>query len=63
LAKDEKRAGELFKQACDGGDMDGCFDLGNCYAKGWCGVGRDAMRAGELYKKACDDGLAPACEK
>jgi TPR repeat protein len=44
-----------------GGEMDMCNNLGVCYHKGQCGVGRDPSRARELYGKACDGGYSGAC--
>ena len=32
--KEYDKAAELFKKACDGGDMDGCRNLGVMYEKG-----------------------------
>ncbi|MCI6178773.1 MAG: sel1 repeat family protein, partial [Campylobacter sp.] len=53
--KEYDKAVELYKKACDGGDMRGCRSLGTMYANGN-GVEKDFSKAVELYKKACDGG-------
>ena len=50
----------LYKKACDGGDVKGCFNLGTLYEKGE-GVEKDFSKAIQLYKKACDGGVANGC--
>ncbi|MCI7236814.1 hypothetical protein [Campylobacter sp.] len=33
VEKNEQKAAELYKKACDGGNMDGCRNLGVMYEK------------------------------
>ena len=58
--KEYDKAAELFKKACDGGEMRGCRYLGIMYANGK-GVEKDLGKAAELYKKACDGGIMRVC--
>ena len=58
--KEYDEAAELFKKACDGGKMSGCYNLGVMYAKG-SGVEKDFSKAAELSKKACDGGHMHGC--
>jgi hypothetical protein len=46
---------ERLQQACDGGEMRGCYDLGIMYEDGD-GVPQDSRRAAELYQQACNGG-------
>lgn len=57
---DYKKAVGLYKKACDGGEANGCGNLGYKYASGE-GVKQDDFKAVELYKKACDGGDALGC--
>jgi hypothetical protein len=50
-----------FEKACNGGDMQGCNNLGRFYENGLGGVERDASYARTLYKQACDAGYSEAC--
>ena len=58
--KEYDEAAELFKKACDGGNMHGCFNLGLMYAFG-SGVEKNEQKAAELLKKACDGGETNGC--
>ena len=58
--KEYDKAVELYKKACDGGKMSGCFNLGIMYASGN-GVEKDFKKAAELLKKACDGGEMFGC--
>ena len=58
--KEYDKAFELFKKACDGGEMRGCVTLGVMYADGD-GVEKDLGKAAQLYKKACDGGEMLGC--
>jgi hypothetical protein len=49
-----------LRQACDGGNLNGCADLGVMYANGT-GVTKDEVRAVALYKQACDGGSLNGC--
>ena len=51
---------DLYKKACDGGEMYGCYNLGTIYANGN-GVEKDFSKAAELFKKACDGGEMNGC--
>ena len=53
VEKNEQKAVELYKKACDGGEMAGCTNLGFMYANGN-GVEKNEQKAAELFKKACD---------
>jgi uncharacterized protein len=50
----------LYQQACDGGNMDGCDNLGVLYANGQGGL-KDYAQASALYRKACDGGNMHGC--
>lgn len=56
------QARDLFKQACEGRDMNGCFELGLLYESGL-GVTKDSKQARTLYTGACEGGLQQACVK
>ena len=60
VEKDFSKASELYKKACDGGNMQGCGHLGFMYEYGN-GVEKNEQKAVELYKKACDGGEMNAC--
>jgi TPR repeat protein len=55
------KAAELFRRACDRGDLAGCNGLGACYGHGT-GVPRDDVRARELFQRGCDGNLGIACK-
>jgi len=54
-------ANKLYKKACDGGNAQGCFNLGNLYNYGQ-GVKQNSSTAAKLYKKACDGGDKLGCQ-
>ena len=58
--KEYDKTAELFKKACDGGEVLGCFNLGIMYATGN-GVEKDLGKAVQLYKKVCDGGEMRGC--
>jgi uncharacterized protein len=62
LAKDRRYAdaAPLLTQACKGGAMAGCTDLGWFYQNAL-GVNRDYGTAVQLYRKACDGGQMRGC--
>ena len=60
VAADPVRAVDLYRKACDAGDMVGCANLGRCFEAGR-GVARDPERARVLLKKACAGGYDHAC--
>jgi TPR repeat protein len=43
----------LFSKACDRGNGEGCYKLGNIYDAGQ-GVRQDSFKVVKLYTKACD---------
>ena len=45
---------------CNGGDMEGCFNLGRYFFDGL-NVERDRERAARLYEHACEGGRAESC--
>jgi hypothetical protein len=53
VAKDAKRAAELYEKSCVGGDADGCYFLGLTCRSGR-GVPKDVGRAAALFERACD---------
>ena len=62
VEKNQQKAAQLYKKACDGGNMRGCRNLGVMYEEGD-GVEKDLGKAAELFKKACDFGLEEACKE
>lgn len=50
----------LYERACNGGESNGCFNLGKMYAMGH-GVSVDQTRAVAEYRKGCDLRSADAC--
>ena len=62
VTRDPARAASLYQQACDGGAVESCYNLGVLYENG-AGVTRDLARAASLYQQACDGGLAQGCRK
>ena len=61
-ARDSALAAEFYKQACDGGDPEGCWHVGKMYEEGD-GVATAYRRAHELYRRACAGGSAQGCGK
>ena len=55
VAKDKKKAIELFKRASDLGYIKAMYNLGVCYAKGD-GVTQDKKNAIEIWQRASDMG-------
>ncbi len=51
---------EENKKACDDGDPNGCYILGDMYDNGL-GVKQDHFKAVKLYTKSCDAGIAQGC--
>ena len=58
--KEYDKVAELFKKACNGGEVRGCYSLGFMYVNGD-GVEKDFIKAAELYKKACNGGEVRGC--
>lgn len=59
-AKDFVKARALHKQACDGDDARGCYNLGFMWTHGE-GGGIDKVLARALYKQACEGGYVKGC--
>ena len=59
VAKDEKKAAELYAKAADMGNADAIVNLGICYEYGT-GVTKDEKKAAELFANAADMGAANA---
>jgi len=57
---DKIKAKDLYTKACDGGEMNGCFNLGVMYDNGD-GVKENTIKAKELFGKACDGGEMNGC--
>jgi len=60
IAKDEKKAFDLFQQGCGRNDSKGCYNLGVAFAEGR-GTDRNDPKAVELFEKACNSGDAQGC--
>jgi TPR repeat protein len=57
---DDETAAHQLRQACNGGDAEGCYNLGLIHRTGE-GVPQDDARAASLYEQACNGGHAPGC--
>ncbi|MBU1653471.1 MAG: sel1 repeat family protein [Gammaproteobacteria bacterium] len=57
---DKRQARQLYAKACDKGDANGCFNLGNMHYKGEGGPVNE-RQARQLLAKACDKGDAGGC--
>ena len=60
LSQDHRKAFELYTKACNGGNVEGCFSVGQYLSEG-IGVRQDKIRAAAFYTKACDGGSALGC--
>jgi TPR repeat protein len=60
VAKDSRRAVDLFRQSCSSGWLRGCGGLAECYRAGE-GVESDAQQAIAYFEKACRGGIAASC--
>ncbi|HEX2881785.1 MAG TPA: tetratricopeptide repeat protein, partial [Polyangiaceae bacterium] len=54
------QASTLFERACQLGEPNGCFNLGNLYYAGR-GVSENKQRAFSLFEQACNAGKAAGC--
>ncbi len=61
LEVNKDKAFDLFRQACNGGDSNSCYQLAQCYQNGE-GVKKSRNVAATLYVKACETGSSKACE-
>ena len=60
----QKSVDRALQNACDGGAMQACLDLGNRYRDRYRdgeGVPQDFARVASLYEQACDGGEPLAC--
>lgn len=60
IAKDGKKAMELYTRACDGGDKSSCFMLGIEYARGE-NTKQDFAATTRAFERACDRAYAKGC--
>ena len=60
IPKDQARADNVWRRACDGNVGASCRHLGQSYENGT-GVPKSAAQAATLYKKGCDLGDKEAC--
>jgi hypothetical protein len=60
VTQDDRRAADLYRKACEGGDPTSCKLLGSAYALGK-GVSQDFNQAVPFFRKACDGGNAAGC--
>ena len=51
---------KLFREDCDGGELNSCVNLGVMYENGY-GVTPDDAQALSLFRKACSVGVASGC--
>ncbi len=63
VAKDEKRAAELFERACNAGSQFGCRALGIITTDGSNGVTQDPEKAKSWFSRGCSLGDSVSCEK
>jgi TPR repeat protein len=61
VEKDVATAAEFYEKGCNGGDAQGCNNLGSLHEFGLIGIGPDPVRAAGLYRRACDRGDAQGC--
>ena len=59
-AREYSRAAGFYKKACDGGEPNGCVNLGDIFDAGL-GTRQDKGKAADLYKKACELGFDHGC--
>jgi len=52
---------QLYTQACEGGDVAGCWKIAGVTFFGWAGAPRDPVKAEQLYHRACVGGISQAC--
>ncbi len=57
----QERALQLSRKACDGGDGDGCYQLGVGHELGKGALAKDLGRAASLYARACNCGSHRGC--
>jgi TPR repeat protein len=60
VKQDKQKAKQLYTKACDGGDANGCYNLGVMSDNGD-GATQDKQKAKELYTKSCDAGNMGGC--
>jgi TPR repeat protein len=60
VTKDQGKAVELYRTACNGGLLKGCANLGAMYQNGQ-EITQNSGKAAELYRTACDGGEPLGC--
>src|ERR1035441_8255007 len=60
-AQDPAQAIGFFRKACEGGEADGCYNLGVMVEDGD-GVAKDAAQSVTLFRQACDAGEMRGCK-
>lgn len=60
-AAEQEKADELYKKACDMGDMNACKSVGDMYNEGFGGFEVNYAKARELYGRSCDAEVSDAC--
>ena len=61
IEQSNTKAMDLYQQACEAGEAQGCTHLGRMYYNGQ-GVSQDILQARMLFGKACDGGHADGCK-
>lgn len=61
VPEDKKKAEQLAKPGCDGGDLLSCYAMGALYETD--GKPADEPKALELYEKACTGGISDGCSE
>jgi TPR repeat protein len=61
VGTDPKRAAELYRKGCDGGEAESCARLARLYQTGT-GVDRDIDKANDLLNRACRHGFRSGVE-
>ena len=62
VKKDYSKAKDFFEKACEAKSGDGCYALGEMYAKG-IGVEKDFVKSQYLFDLACQRGSRKGCSK
>lgn len=58
---EQEKADELYKKACDMGDLNACVMVGDMYNEGHGGFEVVYKKTRELYAKSCDAEVSQAC--
>lgn len=54
-------ASQAFREACEGGDAEGCVYVGRDHEAGRSGIPKDTARAVTYYQRGCESGVALGC--